>query len=242
MRTHTGRPGHVIDFGPAKAQFVGQATSHQSGRMIAKVSHRINRFHCRPCSQQDLPAGVIRCFLRLPERAGFRKMPANPFRVSQKRFRFRHTAFPLCATGQSTRCGSHHFHTPLPKHIQIGLSSGMLVHTGIHSRSQNHRLVKSIEQRGQRIISYSVGELGNRIGRCRRHDHEIGPIGITDMRRLGLVPGGKQIRIQGIPAQGLQGQRGDKFQGGRRAYAFHLRSVFYQKTNKSQCLVGSNAT
>ena len=97
--------------------------------------------------------------------------------------------------------------------LQIILGNGIFQHVGIHGRG--HQLGAGSRQRhgGQHVVSQSVGQFGNHVGRGRGNQHQICRIGQRNMCHVILEIAVKGVHDAAVVGQRLEDQGGDEFGG-----------------------------
>ena len=87
--------------------------------------------------------------------------------------RLRQPADSFCPRGQIAGCRFDHCDPPIPKRLQILLGGRVLPHVGFHGRRDHHGPFHRQKGGAHRVIRQAVGQLGQRIGRQRRNQHDI---------------------------------------------------------------------
>ncbi len=68
----------------------------------------------------------------------------------------------------------------------IGLGNRFAPHRLIHRRSQGYRCLGRQADGGQQVIAGTLGQAGNKVGRCRGYQQQVCPLGQLDMAHAGF--------------------------------------------------------
>jgi hypothetical protein len=98
------------------------------------------------------------------------------------------------------------------RHVAAG--RGMGPHHRVHGGCGEHGLVGG-EQGGRgEVVGMAVRHLGQKVGRGRGHDHEIGLAGQPDMAHFGLVGERKEVGVDLLLGEAGDRERGDELAAG----------------------------
>jgi hypothetical protein len=224
------RARHQRDGRAAAQRFGGHRVPHAPARAVADETHRIDIFEGRTGGDQDASAG------QRPRGARLQHLLGRDHDVR----RFRKTPLPNPTARQISRTRIDHLHTACAERLEVLDDRGMLEHVGVHRGGDEDRRASRGVERRQKIIGQAVRELGNRVGRGRRHHEQV------DVRRNRYV---LDIRVgAGLPLigdhlaarDGLKGQRPDELPGGLGHDRHHVVAVLLQPTRDLDGLVGAD--
>ena len=96
----------------------------------------------------------------------------------------RHLAGPHSAAGQPARGGGDDLPPIAAQQIQVVLGHRVLIHLGVHGRSDQLGAGTGQHCGGEHIVGQPVGQLGAHIGGGGGDDHQVGAVGQGDVLHL----------------------------------------------------------
>ncbi|MNF46739.1 hypothetical protein D3C84_279140 [compost metagenome] len=123
---------------------------------------------------------------------------------------FQHAAEADVATGLAAGGRAEQAQAALGEEFQVGLGRRVAPHGLVHGRGQGHGGVGGQHQGAQQVVRHALGQARHDVGGGRRDQHQVGPAGQLDMPHGRFGGGVEQVKVHGVPGEGLEGQRGDE--------------------------------
>ena len=112
-------------------------------------------------------------------------------------------------------------HAARPQGGHVGDGGGVLPHPHVHGRRHQHRLVGGQQHGGGEVVGEAGGHAGEQVGGGGRHHDQVGVAGELDMAHFAFVGERKQVGIDAVLAQRLQGERGRELRPACGQHATH---------------------
>ena len=177
-RRERSRPADQDHFRSAPQRRFRQRVAHLAAGAVAEIAHRIDRLMRRSSrNQHRLARQVLRNAKALQRRGD------DVLGIGQ-------SSSADHAARQIPAVRFDDVHTALPQNFQVGARRRVLPHVHVHRRSDDHRRLGRKVQRRQKVVGDALRELGNRVGRCRRHQQRV-----NRLRHRDVLDRGVEVRL-----------------------------------------------
>ena len=169
-------PGEQRHAGAAVARGFGQGVAHPSARPIRHEPDRVDRLARRPRGDEETQPREV------PSRRGQTQSLRDDLG------RLGHPARPLVPRSQRPGVRADEAHAPRGESLDVRAHGRVLPHRRLHRRSEEHRTRVRQEVCREKVVGQTVGELRHRVGRGRRDDEQIRPVGSRTWSTAGGCP------------------------------------------------------
>ena len=197
--------------------------------MVGYHPHRVYGFQGPASADYDRPPRKV-------------TLPAQGVRdVAQQLLGFQEPAHPYQPGSQPSGSRAGDDDAPLAKFGQILLGGRVVVHVGIHGRSDQDRRPRRDHRGGQRVVGQARRQLGDAVHRGRGDDHDVGTLGQGYMLVGELRAGVKSVGDDLAMGDAAEGQGRHELGGPETHDRVHQRPGLHQLTGQVQGLVAGDA-
>ncbi len=172
-----GRRGHVhvgldqIHLGAPVEGGPGQGEPHLARAAVADETHGIDGLPRATGGDDHAQAAQVALALHLQPQ----------LHLGHDAVGVGHPPRAVDAAGQLAGARFHHEHPSVAQQAHVALGGRVLPHVGVHGRSDHHGLGEGQAHGGEEIVGDAVGHLGQRVGRGRSDDHDVGLLAVFDV-------------------------------------------------------------